>query len=134
MALTSRRRSSANLPGGMVPVAAGLVVLGATSYGFLVLAARSLGPERYAPLSVLWALVFLVGPGVFVPLEQELARAIAARQATGRGAEDLVRKAGLAGVAMLELGSGRVGPEEVGRLLGETFVRSFAAPPDPAKG
>ena len=103
MALTSRRLSSATLPGGMVPVAGGLVVLGITSYGFLVLAARSLGPERYAPLSVLWALAVLVGPAVFVPLEQELSRAIAARQVTGGGWESMVRKAFLPGLAIVAI-------------------------------
>ena len=97
------RRLASNLPVGMVPIAVGLVVLGVTAYGFLIVAARSLGPERYAPLSVLWALVFLVGPGVFVPLEQELARAISARQATGRRSEHLVRKAALAGTAIAAL-------------------------------
>lgn len=85
-----------SLPHGMVPVAAGVVVLGLTAYGFLIVSARTLGPERYAPLSVLWALVFLVGPGLFVPLEQELTRAISARVATGRGSADLVRKAAIA--------------------------------------
>ncbi|MDQ2825967.1 MAG: hypothetical protein M3Y04_03200, partial [Actinomycetota bacterium] len=84
-------------------MAVGLVVLGLTAYGFLVLAARSLGPERYAPLSVLWALVFLVGPGVFVPLEQELARAISATDETGGAVEHLVRKASLAGAAIVGL-------------------------------
>jgi O-antigen/teichoic acid export membrane protein len=98
-----RLLSSASLPGGMVPVATGLIVLGLTAYGFLVLAARSLGPERYAPLSVLWALVFLVGPGVFVPLEQELARAISASDQTGGGVGHLVRKAAVAGAGIAGL-------------------------------
>ena len=56
-----------SLPGAIVPMAAGVVVLGFTAYGFLIVTARTLGPERYAPLSVLWALVFLVGPGLFYP-------------------------------------------------------------------
>ena len=95
------RRLASTLPGGIAPVAAGLIVLGITAYGFLIVAARSLGAERYAPLAVLWALVFLIGPGVFVPLEQELARAISARQATGRTSEHLVRMAALAGTLLL---------------------------------
>lgn len=71
------------LPTGSASVAVGLGVLGASSYGFLVLSARALGPERYAPLSALWALVFFVGPGVFLPFEQEVARAVASRRAQG---------------------------------------------------
>lgn len=75
-------------------MAAGLGVLGASSYGFLVLSARALGPERYAPLSALWALVFFVGPGVFLPFEQEVARAIASRRARGTH-EAVFRRAAL---------------------------------------
>lgn len=85
----------------MVPVSLGLAVLGATAYGFLIVSARALGPERYAPLSALWALVFLVGPGIFVPLEQEMARAVSARDAQGLGSSDLVRRAAWAGGAVV---------------------------------
>ena len=93
-----------SLPEGTVPVAMGVVVLGITAYGFLIVSARALGPERYAPLSVLWALVFLVGPGLFVPLEQELTRAISAREAVGLGSADVVRRAAMAaGVAVTVL-------------------------------
>lgn len=94
MAACSLWRGS--LPDGTLPVAIGVVVLGITAYGFLIVSARALGPERYAPLSVLWALVFLVGPGLFFPLEQELTRAISAREALGLGAADLVRRAAIA--------------------------------------
>ena len=44
------------LPEGTLAVGAGLIVSGVTSYGFLAISARALGPERYAPLGVLWAL------------------------------------------------------------------------------
>ncbi len=74
-------------------IAAGLVVLGLTAYGFLVIAARALGPEAYAPLSALWAVVFLVGPGCFIPIEQELARSLAARHAAGLGGGPVIRRA-----------------------------------------
>ncbi|MEA2827397.1 MAG: hypothetical protein QOG43_1836 [Actinomycetota bacterium] len=74
-------------------IAAGLVVLGLTAYGFLVVAARALGPEAYAPLSALWAVVFLVGPGCFIPIEQELARSLAARHAAGLGGGPVIRRA-----------------------------------------
>lgn len=126
MAVTRSRRGPAalsllgGLPRGMVPVATGLVVLGVTAYGFLVISARALGPERYAPLSVLWALVFLIGPGLFVPLEQELTRAIAAQEATGAGFAGLLRKAALAGggaVAVLVVATTIAGRWLVPRLF-----------------
>ena len=85
-------------------IAAGLAVLGLTAYGFLVVAARALGPEAYAPLSALWAVVFLVGPGCFIPIEQELARSLAARRAAGLGGGPVIRRAAtLGGGALLFL-------------------------------
>ncbi len=108
------------LPGAIVPMGAGVVVLGLTAYGFLIISARTLGPERYAPLSVLWALVFLVGPGLFYPLEQELTRAISAREATGFGSADLVRKAAVASgaaVAVLVVAIVAAGPWLLPRLF-----------------
>lgn len=78
-------------------VAVGLVVLGLTAYGFLVIAARALGPEAYAPLSALWATVLLVGPGCFIPIEQELARSLAARHAAGIGGGPVIKRAATLG-------------------------------------
>jgi len=90
-----------------VAVAGGLVVLGLTAYGFLVIAARALGPEAYAPLSALWAIVFLVGPGCFVPVEQELARSLAARRAAGLGGGPVIRQAAtLGGMALVVVAAG----------------------------
>jgi O-antigen/teichoic acid export membrane protein len=48
------------------------------AYLFLIVAARALGVSDDAPLSALWAAQFLVGPGVFLAMEQELARGLAA--------------------------------------------------------
>lgn len=64
---------------GTVPVAIGTAVSGLAVYGFLGLTARTLTPHEYAPLSVLWSLVFIIGPGVFIPLEQDVARTVAAK-------------------------------------------------------
>ena len=82
-------------------VAVGLVVLGLTAYGFLVIAARALGPEAYAPLSALWATVLLVGPGCFIPIEQELARSLAARHAAGVGGRPVIKRAATLGGGFL---------------------------------
>jgi O-antigen/teichoic acid export membrane protein len=79
-------------------VALGLAVSGLSIYAFLAVAGRALGPERYASLAALWALVFLAGPGLFGPLEQELARALSSRRASGVGAAPVIRRAALAGL------------------------------------
>lgn len=87
-------RALGALPPGTLAVGAGVVALGVSSYGFLALAGRGLGPDRFAVLSVLWVVVNTAGPGLFVPLEQEVARAVAARRATGLGTREVVRTAG----------------------------------------
>ncbi|PRZ44373.1 O-antigen/teichoic acid export membrane protein [Antricoccus suffuscus] len=66
----------AKLPKGTVAVGAGLGVMGLTSYGFLLIAARALHPVGYAEITVVWTVLFTIGPGLFLPLEQECARRI----------------------------------------------------------
>ena len=74
------------LPEGTVAVSGGLVVNGLAAYTFITLASRDLGAAAYTPVGLLWALSFLLGPGFFQPLEQETARVIAGKSATGRRA------------------------------------------------
>ncbi|GAC1372722.1 MAG: hypothetical protein NVSMB32_16400 [Actinomycetota bacterium] len=93
----------APLPEGAIAVAVGVVISGIAAYGFLVTSGRALGPKLYADLSVLWVLGFIAGPGVFMPLEQEVSRAIAARRAKGLGAQPVLRRAIVLGAAMLGL-------------------------------
>lgn len=93
--------SAVGLPPGTLAVAGGLVVAGLAAYGFITAASRALGPVRYAPLSVLWATVFVVVPGLFLPLEQEVARLLAARVHRGEPTGGVVgRAAGAAAVAV----------------------------------
>ena len=83
------------LPRGTLQVGAGLVVLGAASYVYLAVAARTLSPQRFGEISVLYSLVYTAGPGFFLPVEQELARGLADRRARGQGGGPLVRLATL---------------------------------------
>jgi O-antigen/teichoic acid export membrane protein len=99
--LLDRQRNP--LPEGTFSVGAGLIVAGVAAYGFLAISARALGPDRYAPLSVLWVLMFVAGPGFFLPLEQEVGRALASRRAQGIGGGPLIRRACLAGGALATL-------------------------------
>jgi len=92
------------LPHGAGVVGAGLIGLGASSYVYLTVGARTLGPDRFAGVSVLYVLIFTVGPGLFLPLEQELARAVADRRARGiRATPVVVRVTELSGAALLGL-------------------------------
>ena len=82
-------------------VGVGLLVAGVSAYGFVALSTRVLGEVRYGPLGALWALVFLAGPGLFLPVEQEVSRAIAARRARRLGGAPVVRRAAIAGAGLL---------------------------------
>lgn len=85
------------LPEGTLVVGGGLIVNGLATFAFLSIAGRVLGPEDFAPLGVLWALVFFAGPGLFLPLEQEVSRALANRWARNLGVGTLVRQAAVIG-------------------------------------
>jgi O-antigen/teichoic acid export membrane protein len=61
-------------------------------YIHLAVAGHSLPPSGMAALSVLWSIVFLLGLGVFLPVEQELIRLVAAREAVGEGSSGAVRR------------------------------------------
>ena len=63
---------------------------------FLTASGRALGPDRFTQISVLWAVLFLVGNGLYIPVEQELGRSIAARRARGIGYGSLVRRVTIA--------------------------------------
>lgn len=74
------------LPDGTVSVGGGVCALALASYVYLAIAGRTLSVDGMAGLSVLWSLAFAVGTGLFLPLEQELTRVVAARRARGNGA------------------------------------------------
>lgn len=88
------------LPTGTFAVGAGLLVAGLSAYGFLAVADRPLTKAEYSPLSATWSLVFLIGPGLFLPLEQEISRALAERRTRGVGGAPVVRRAATLGVGL----------------------------------
>ena len=75
--LTLFASGAVRVPAGTVAVGIGLVVLGLTSFGFLGIAARSLSSTQFALLGVVWTVLFTLGPGAFLPLEQETAKRLA---------------------------------------------------------
>lgn len=77
------RRLLSLVPPGTVAVGAGLALLGLASYVHLAVAGHSLTKADYSSLSVLWSIVFTLGIGLFMPVEQEVARLVAARHSQG---------------------------------------------------
>jgi O-antigen/teichoic acid export membrane protein len=99
--LLEAARARNPLPPGTGAVGLALGIAGLTAYAFLVVTARALGPDEYAPLSVLWVLALVAGPGFFLPVEQEIARALAARRARDEGGGPVVRRAAVLALSLL---------------------------------
>ncbi len=96
-------RDRSPLPEGTTAIGVGLVVNGIATYAFLVVARRALGDEAYGGLAVLWGLVYILGPGLFQPLEQEIARATADRASRQEGSAPVLRQAVRIGLVQLVL-------------------------------
>ncbi len=120
--------SAARHGAGMLAVAAGLGVFGLATYGYLGFAGQGLGPEAFAPLSVLWTLLNALGIGVFLPFEQELGRVTAMRRALGEGNSTYARRvatvalATLAILALLALVAGPIVSERLFAGRGELVL------------
>ena len=93
--------SRAPLPEGTIPVGIGLLVAGLASFAFLRVGKNAMGgDDAFAPVLSLWFATFALAPGFFLPLEQELGRAISARRALGQGGRPVVRKVAVLGVLL----------------------------------
>ena len=96
--------SRAPLPEGTLPVGIGLLVAGLASFAFLRVGKNALGGDKaFSPVLSLWFATFALAPGFFLPLEQELGRAISGRRALGQGARPVVRKVAMLGVMLAAL-------------------------------
>lgn len=87
-------------------LAAGAGFTGATTYVLLVVTARAVGPDAYSRFSVFWAAIVITSFGLFLPVEQVLARRAARSDGSRSDVERLLsmgvrRGWALAGVAVL---------------------------------
>ena len=81
------------------PLVAGLVVQAGTSYLTLILAGRLLGAAEFGGLSALYVLVTSLATGLFLPVEQEIARRRGRERAIGPTDPTLARRAAILGLA-----------------------------------
>jgi len=88
----AEKTSRVPLPEGTIPVGIGLFVAGFTSYAFFKVGQLALGKEDFKPIVALWFTTFALVPGFFMPVEQELGRALAHRRALGQGGRPVVRR------------------------------------------
>jgi O-antigen/teichoic acid export membrane protein len=99
----------------------GLVILGAAGYGFIALTGHTLSARDAAAAASYYLIVNMIGPGLFVALEQELSRAVSTAVAVGQDPRPILRRAILAGAGLLGvllLGFVLVSPVLVPRVLG----------------
>src|SRR5262245_13642932 len=89
------------VPPGTAPVAAGLAVLGVASYVHLAIAGHTLNPAAMSSLAVLWSIVFAIGPGLFFPVEQEIARLRAGLRAHRQRGAAVLRRGTLLALGLL---------------------------------
>ncbi|MET0145970.1 MAG: lipid II flippase MurJ [Ilumatobacteraceae bacterium] len=81
------------LPEGTLPVAAALLIAGTATYAFFKIGTWAVGGEdEFNSISALWFATFALAPGFFIPLEQELGRALAHRRAIGQGGRPVVQR------------------------------------------
>ena len=80
------------LPEGTLPVGVGVIISGITSYAFFKVGQVALGKEAFKPVMTLWFVAYTLVPGFFIPVEQELGRALADRRARGTGGRPVVRR------------------------------------------
>ena len=82
-----------SVPDGAASVGLGIAVASIAAYAFVVITLNSLDGGAKAAFSAFWAVIFVIGPGFFLPMEQEVGRAVAHRRAQGDGSRPLVYKA-----------------------------------------
>jgi len=83
----------APLPEGTIPVAVSLLIAGIATYAFFIVGKHALGGEEaFAPIVAMWFATFTLAPGFFLPLEQEMGRALAHRRALDEGGRPVVKR------------------------------------------
>ena len=81
------------LPEGTLPVGFALLIAGVATYAFFKVGTVALGgDDEFAPIAAMWFATFSLAPGFFLPLEQELGRALSHRKARGEGGQPVVRR------------------------------------------
>lgn len=90
---SDQKRST--IPEGTLSIGIGLLIAGVTIYIFFKIGQQALGQEGFKPLVSLWFVMFAIAPGFFLPVEQELSRALAHRRALGQGTAPVVKKVAL---------------------------------------
>lgn len=80
------------LPEGTITVGIGLFIAGVSAYVFFKIGQQALGQDGFKPIVAMWFIAFALAPGFFLPIEQEVSRAIAHRRALGQGGLPVIKR------------------------------------------
>jgi len=97
----TKTESRTPLPEGTVLVGIGLFIAGISAYVFFKIGQQALGQDGFKPIVAMWFIMFALAPGFFLPIEQEVSRALAHRRALTQGGRPIVRRIAPLALAML---------------------------------
>ncbi len=89
-----------SIPKGTFAIGSGMIVGALTGYIVVILVNHAVGDRAYAGFGAFWSLIFVVGPGLFLPLEQEISRAVSHRAAQNDGSGPIIRIAVLMAITI----------------------------------
>ncbi len=92
--------AASNIPDGTLAVGAGLLIGSVAAWAYQIFAEKKLSDSGYNAVNSLWILTFVITPGFFQPLEQEVARSMAHRREHGQGGGPVLWKAVRLGAAL----------------------------------
>ncbi|ASO17802.1 hypothetical protein AHOG_00645 [Actinoalloteichus hoggarensis] len=103
----------------------GLVIVGIAGFGFLAIVGNTMPPAQTVALQSLYMMVSIIGPGLFVSLEQETNRVVSSGLAAGVDPRPGIRRIGMLGLALAGLTAVvllAASPLLIDRLLGGNAV------------
>jgi O-antigen/teichoic acid export membrane protein len=80
------------LPEGTLTVGVGLFIAGISAFVFFKIGQQALGQDGFKPIVAMWFIAFSLAPGFFLPIEQEVGRALSHRRALNQGGHPVVRR------------------------------------------
>jgi O-antigen/teichoic acid export membrane protein len=84
--------SRISLPEGTLTVGIGLFIAGISAFIFFKIGQQALGQAGFKPIVAMWFIAFSLAPGFFLPIEQEVGRALSHRRALHQGGRPVVQR------------------------------------------
>lgn len=70
----------------------GLFIAGISAFAFFKIGQQVLGQDGFKPIVAMWFIAFSLAPGFFLPIEQEVGRALSHRRALHHGGRPIIRR------------------------------------------